>query len=100
MAFQLIWSLDGKHVQTFALNQSASNYFCALHIGLVLYNYVLFLQSQKKKKKKGETYKLMSGLEHYVQKLRLLHTAARPPLLSLQDTGLVFSFMFLRRCWG
>lgn len=52
MAFQLIWSLDGKHVQTFALNQSASNYFCALHIGLVLYNYVLFLQSQKKKKKR------------------------------------------------
>lgn len=96
MAFQLIWSLGGKHVQTFALNQSASNYFCALHIGLVLYNHVLFLQSQRK----GETYKLMSGLEHYVQKLWLLHRAARPPLLSLQDTDLVFSFMFLRRCWG
>ena len=55
MAFQLIWSLDGKHVHTFALNQSASNYFCALHIRLVLYTYVLFLQSQKKKKKVKST---------------------------------------------
>ena len=88
-AFQLIWSLDGKHVQTFALNHSASNYFCALQYKPDTV-YLGFI-SPEPKKKKGEIYKIAAWIGTSRAEAVVPSQGITGPLLPLQNTDLVFS---------